>query len=163
MTILSFVLFSDISQPVEHKGNFYTTEKASFGMMLSLCVTAILGAIVGYSATEEKVLVRASLLYNFSAWLFMLVIQYGRIVYNKGMFDGLILSIMAWSILFVVIHMVSAFFLSKIDRKRREREEEDRWKENIKKVGIQYVYTFDDGSEITVTQEDMLLDEKKSE
>ena len=132
-------------------------------MMFSLCITAILGGIIGYSATVEKVLIRASMLYNFSAWLFMLVIQYGRIVYSKGLFDGLIFSIVSWSIIFIVIHIVSAFFLAKIDRKRREREEEERWKENIKKVGIQYVYTFDDGSEITVTQEDMLLDEKKGE
>ncbi|WP_145413301.1 hypothetical protein [Paenibacillus xylanexedens] len=164
LIILLIVLFSDISVPVRHKVNFYSTsEKVGFGMMFSLCITGILGAFIGYVATEEKGLVKASALYGLSAWLFMLVVQYGRIVYNKGLFDGLIFSIARWTTIFIVIHIISYFVLSKIDKKRREHEQEEKWKENIKKVGIQYVYTFDDGSEIAVTQEDMLLDKSKSE
>ncbi|WP_063563063.1 hypothetical protein [Paenibacillus sp. O199] len=159
---LSLVLFSDISIPVERKGNFYTTEKASFGMMFCLCMMFILGAIVGMSAMGEKVLVDASALWSTSVWIYMLAIQYCRIVYHKGLFDGFVFSIVMWTVIFLVIHIVYAFFLVKIDKKRRE-QEEDRWKENIKKVGIQYVYTFEDGSEVTVTQEDMRLDEKKDD
>ncbi|SEL90073.1 hypothetical protein [Paenibacillus sp. OK003] len=156
---LSLVLFSDISIPVERKGNFYTTEKVSFGMMFCLCTMFILGAIAGIGATSEKALVDASVLWSMSVWLFMLAIQYCRIVYHKGLFDGLTFSIAKWTAIFLVIHIVSAFLLHKIDKRRKEREDEERWKENIKKVGIQYVYTFDDGSEITVTQEDMRLEE----
>ncbi|WP_440112189.1 hypothetical protein [Paenibacillus sp. QZ-Y1] len=160
---LSLVLFSDISIPVEHKGNFYTTEKASFGMMFCLCTMFILGAIVGIAAVSEKILVDASALYASSAWLYMLAVQYCRIIYHKGLLDGLTFSIVKWTVIFVVIHIVSIVFLVKIDKRRRDREEEKRWKGSIEKVGSQYVYTFGDGSKVTVTQEDMYSDKMKDE
>lgn len=84
----------------------------------------------------------------------MMAVHYYRVAYNNDLFDGLLLSILKWTTLFIVIHIIFASFFIRIDKKRREQEEEKKRKGSIEKVGNNYVYTFGDGSKITVTQED---------
>ncbi|MET1173021.1 hypothetical protein [Paenibacillus amylolyticus] len=154
MIMLSFILFTDIRIPLEGTGRFYTKETMNFGMVLCISITGLLGVLSGLAALEEKVLVHASFLYNFTGWLFMMAVHYYRVAYNNDLFDGLLLSILKWTTLFIVIHIIFASFFIRIDKKRREQEEEKKRKGSIEKVGNNYVYTFGDGSKITVTQED---------
>ncbi|WP_339260092.1 hypothetical protein MKZ12_09435 [Paenibacillus sp. FSL R5-0713] len=154
LIMLSFVLFTDIRIPLEGTGRFYEKETMNYGMVLCIGITGLLGVIAGFAALEEKVLVHASFLYNFTGWLFMMAIQYYRVAYNNDLLDGLLFSILKWTALFIIIHIIFTFFFIRVDKKRIEREEENKRKGSIEKVGNNYVYTFGDGSKITVTQED---------
>ncbi|UNK20458.1 hypothetical protein MNQ98_10775 [Paenibacillus sp. N3/727] len=111
--------------------------------------------VVGYSATEEPNYKIASLLYTVSIWMAMLGIQYFRLFFRGGLFEGLLISIVILSILIACIYFIISPILKTKKEKEKEQEERNKRDEQIKKINNSYIYTFEDGTEIEVTQEDL--------
>lgn len=141
---LFIVLFSDISIPVVERVTFYSTRERAYGMLFLTIFTFLSTDIIGLYAFSEKNYKKATALSFISIWTFMLTVQYFRVIFHEGLFEGLIQSITIWTIVIGIIWIPFDYIFSKKEIKRSNLEQQKSLEKRVTKSGNYFLVKIGD-------------------